>query len=755
MMNKILAIDIETYSSVDLPKCGVYAYADSPDFEILLVAYAYGDDPVQVVDIASGEEMPCELIVDIMNPAVTKTAFNANFERTCLSKHLSEHLVPEGWRCTAVQSYMLALPMSLDGVGEVVGVENKKLKEGVELLRYFAMPCKPTKTNGGRTRNLPKDAPDKWQKFKEYCKRDVEAEREIRSKLHSYPISDSELALYVLDQEINDRGVRVDRKLARNAIECDVLFNEAAKKKAYELTGLENPNSVSQLKSWLGEQGMEVENLGKKNVKAMLDESDGDVLEMLKLRLLLSKTSVKKYQAIERCVCSDGRVHGLLQFYGANRSGRWAGRLVQVQNLPQNHIKDLELARSLVKDGRYEDIELLYDSVPGVLSELIRTTFIPRDGRRFIVADFSAIEARVLAWMAGEPWRLKAFADGEDIYCASASKMFGVPVKKHGVNGELRQKGKVAELACIAEGSLVLTDKGPVPIEKVTLEHRLWDGLEWVKHDGVASRGVRKVISYGGLTATPDHLVILGDGALCLPFAEVAADTKPLSRPCRVYDIRNAGPRHRFIVSGHLVHNCGYGGGVGALKNMGALEMGVPEDELQRLITDWRTANPGIVKFWWDVDSAAIKAVKEHTSTSVGMIGFTFSHGILFVTLPSGRKLAYVKPRLEPNKFGREGLTYEGIGESKKWLRIETYGPKLVENIVQGTSRDLLAQGMLKLRNKGFEIVFHVHDECVCEVPVGESSVEEVCGIMAEAPDWAEGLPLKADGYECQFYKKD
>lgn len=646
-MNKTLALDIETYSEINLAKCGVYAYADSPSFEILLLAYAYDDEPVKVVDLASGEELPCNLIVDIMDPSVTKTAFNAAFERTCLSKYLQEKLLIEGWQCTAVQSAMLALPASLDGVGEVVGITRKKLKEGMDLLRYFAMPCKPTKANGGRTRNLPTDDQEKWELFKSYCIRDVEAEREIRQRLHKFPIPVTEMELYRLDQEINDRGVRVDLGLARNAVECDLLFNEAATKKAYALTGLDNPNSVSQLKSWLADQGVEAETLGKKAVKVMIGEAEGNVLEMLKLRLQMAKTSVKKYQAMERCVCRDGRVHGLLQFYGANRSGRWAGRLVQVQNLPQNHIKDLELARKLVKEGRYEDIELLYDSVPGVLSELIRTTFIPKDGCRFIIADFSAIEARVLAWLAGESWRLKAFTDGEDIYCASASKMFGVPVKKHGINGELRQKGKIAELAC------------------------------------------------------------------------------------------------------------GYGGGTGALKAMGALEMGVPEKDLQRLISDWRSANPHITKFWWEVDAAALKAVRERCSTSVGRIRFTYKSGMLFITLPSGRDLSYVKPSIEPNKFGREGLTYEGIGESKKWMRIETYGPKLVENIVQGTSRDLLALGMLRLRDNGFSIVFHVHDEAVVEVPIGKASVEEVCRIMAEAPVWADGLPLKADGYECNFYRKD
>lgn len=643
----ILAIDIETYSDIDLAKCGVYAYVESAAFAILLFAYAFDDEPTSVVDLACGEALPDRVMAALTDDSITKVAFNAAFERTCISRHLGVHLSAGGWQCTAVQSAMLALPLSLDGVGEVLDIERKKLKEGTDLVRYFSFPCKPSKANGGRTRNLPGDDPEKWERFKRYCIRDVDAEREIRDKLHKFPIPESEMTLYRLDQEINDRGIMVDRDLVAHAVECDVQYKEETTRRAYELTGLANPNSVSQVRSWLSDQGVEAQALDKKAIKGMLPDADGEVLEMLKLRLLMAKTSVKKYQAIERSVCADGRVHGLLQFYGANRTGRWAGRLVQVQNLPQNHIPDLALARDLVKRGQYAELDLLYNSTPEVLSELVRTAFVPRPGCRFIVADFSAIEARVISWLSEEKWRLDVFMTHGRIYEASASAMFHVPIEEITKGSPLRQKGKISELAL------------------------------------------------------------------------------------------------------------GYGGSVGALKNMGALDMGLAEEELPPLVSRWRDANPHITKFWWDCDAAAIKAVREKTITEVGMIRFDCHSGMLFITLPSGRKLAYVKPRLEPNRFGRMGLTYEGIGESKKWLRIETYGPKLVENIVQGTARDLLAEGMLRLRDAGFDIVMHVHDEAVLEVPAGVSSVDEVCRIMAEAPAWAGGLPLRADGYECDFYKKD
>lgn len=642
-----LGIDIETYSDVDLQKCGVYAYTDSPAFEILLFAYAFDDEDVSIVDVVQGESLPDRVMEALTDDSIVKTAFNAAFERTCIARHYNLTLSPSSWQCTAVQSAMLALPASLDGVGEVLDIRQKKLKEGKDLVRYFSMPCKPTKANGGRTRNMPEDAPEKWELFKSYCIRDVEAEREIRYKLRNYPIPEGEQLLYQMDQEINDRGILVDQTFVDHAVTCDTEYREQVTRRAYELSGLENPNSPAQIKDWLADRGVQVDSLSKKAVAGLIKETDGEVLEMLKLRLLMAKTSVKKYEAIKRSVCSDGRVHGLLQFYGANRTGRWAGRLVQVQNLPQNHLGDLSLARDLVKAGDYETIDLLFDSVPGVLSELIRTAFIPKPGCRFIVADFSAIEARVLAWLSGENWRLETFKKGGDIYCASASKMFGVTVVKHGENGHLRQKGKISELAL------------------------------------------------------------------------------------------------------------GYGGSTGALTAMGAIDMGIPEEELPELVSQWRAANPHITKFWWDVDAASMKAVKEKNTVTCGNLTFSYRAGMLFITLPSGRRLSYVKPRLETNRFGRAAITYEGVGESKKWMRIETYGAKLTENIVQATARDLLAQAMLRLRAAGYEIVMHVHDEAVCEVPEGESSVEEVCRIMSEVPSWAAGLPLNADGYECAFYKKD
>ena len=645
-MERVLSADIETFSDVDLIKCGVYAYADSPAFEILLFAYSFDGGETQIIDLAQGEKFPAEVEEAIFDVSVTKTAYNANFERTCLSKYFGRYIPPESWHCSAVQAAMLALPRSLEDVGRVLGLDEQKMKEGKELIRYFCVPCKPTKANGGRTRNLPCHAPEKWELFKTYCKRDVDVEKSIRRKLHNFPIPESEMELYRLDQRINDRGVLVDMKLVRNAVSCERLHKEVVTKRAYELTGLENPNSVAQLKGWLGDMGMEAESLSRKAVAEMIAETDGEVEELLRLRLMLAKTSVKKYEAIERSACSDGRVHGMLMFYGANRSGRWSGKNVQLHNLPKNYLPDLELARDLVKQGRFEDIELLYDSTPNVLSELIRTAFIPKQGCRFVVADFSAIEARVLAWLSGEQWRLDVFTSHGKIYEASASSMFHVPMEEITKGSTLRQKGKLAEL-----------------------------GL-------------------------------------------------------------------------------GFGGAAGALISMGALDMGLTEEELPPLVAAWRKANPHITQFWWDVDAAAIKAVTEKQKTKVGKIIFEYKSGILFITLPSGRKLSYVKPRMAVNKFGRDGLTYEGISENKKWSRIETYGPKLVENIVQGTARDLLAEAMLRVEKKGYPIVMHCHDEIIAEVPEGTGSVDEMCEIMAVQPEWAEGLPLRADGFECRFYKK-
>ena len=645
-MGQILEMDIESFSDVDLIKCGVYAYADSPAFEILLFAYSFDGGETQIIDLAQGEKLPAEVEEAIFDVSVTKTAYNANFERTCLSKHFGRYIPPESWHCSAVQAAMLALPRSLEDVGRVLGLDEQKMKEGKELIRYFCVPCKPTKANGGRTRNLPCHAPEKWELFKTYCKRDVDVEKAIRRKLHNFPIPESEMELYRLDQRINDRGVLVDMGLVEQAIACERLHKEVVTKRAYELTGLENPNSVAQLKGWLGDMGMEAESLSKKAVAEMIAETDGEVEELLRLRLLMAKTSVKKYEAMERSVCSDGRVHGLLQFYGANRTGRFAGRLVQIQNLPQNHIPDLELARELVKQGRFEDIELLFDSTPNVLSELIRTAFIPKPGCRFVVADFSAIEARVMGWLSGEEWVLDVFRGDGKLYEMTASRMFGIPMAEIGKGSPERAKGKVASLACQ------------------------------------------------------------------------------------------------------------YGGSTGALVSMGALDMGLTEDELPLLVAAWRKANPHMVQFWWDVDAAAIKAVTEKQRTKVGRIIFEYKSGILFITLPSGRKLSYVKPRMAVNRFGRDGLTYEGISENKKWSRIETYGPKLVENIVQGTARDLLAEAMLRVEKKGYPIVMHCHDEIIAEVPEDSGSVDEMCEIMAVQPEWAEGLPLRADGYECSFYQK-
>lgn len=645
-MGRVLGIDIETFSDVDLIKCGVYAYADSPAFEVLLFAYSFDGEETQIIDLAQGQTIPAEVEAAIFDDSVTKTAFNANFERTCLSRFFGTRVSPDSWHCSAVQAALLALPRSLEDVGAVLGLDKQKMKEGKELIRYFCVPCKPTKANSGRTRNLPHHAPEKWELFKTYCKRDVDAEKAIRQKLHHFPIPESEMEMYRLDQEINDRGVLVDLALVHQAISCESLHKEIVTKRAYELTGLENPNSVVQIKGWLTGRGMEIDSLSKKAVADMIQETDGEVEELLRLRLLMAKTSVKKYEAMERSVCKDGRVHGLLQFYGANRTGRWAGRLVQVQNLPQNHIVDLELARNLVKQGRFEDLELFYDSTPNVLSELIRTAFIPKQGCRFIVADFSAIEARVLAWLSGEQWRLDVFASHGKIYEASASAMFHVPIGEITKGSPLRQKGKISELAL------------------------------------------------------------------------------------------------------------GYGGSVGALTSMGALDMGLAEEELSPLVATWRNANPHITQFWWDVDAAAVRAVTEKRRTKAGRIIFEYKSGILFVILPSGRKLSYVKPRMAVNKFGRNGLTYEGISENKKWSRIETYGPKLVENIVQGTARDLLAEAMLRVEKARYRIVMHCHDEIIAEVPEGFGSVEDMSEVMAVQPEWADGLPLRADGYECVFYQK-
>ena len=641
---RTLSIDIETFSDVDLKKCGVYKYASSPAFEILLFGYAVDGGAVRVVDLACGEKIPDEVVAALSDESVTKWAFNAMFERVCLSNYLGEWLEPEGWHCTMMWSATLGLPLSLEGVGAALGLEKQKLTEGKDLIRYFCVPCKPTKANGGRTRNLPEHDREKWERFKAYNLRDVEAEMQIQQKLSKFPVPEKVWEEYRQDQEINDRGIGVDMELVRQAIEMDERSRGELAAAMQELTGLENPNSVQQMKQWLAEHGLETDTLGKKAVAELLKTAPEPLRTVLTLRQQLAKSSVKKYTAMENAVCKDNRAHGMFVFYGANRTGRFSGRLIQLQNLPQNHMADLEQARELVRTGNYEALSLLYEDIPDTLSQLIRTAFVPQEGRKFIVADFSAIEARVIAWFAGERWRLKVFEDGGDIYCASASQMFHVPVEKHGVNGHLRQKGKIAELAL------------------------------------------------------------------------------------------------------------GYGGSVGALKSMGALEMGLEEEELQPLVTAWRDSNPMITQFWWAVDDAVKECIKMRLPTETHGIRFDYQSAMLFITLPSGRRLAYAKPRIGENQFGGESVTYMGIGGTKKWERLESYGPKFVENIVQATARDILCHAMQTLRNCA--IVAHVHDEVIIEAN-RRMSVEAVCEQMGRTPPWAKGLKLRADGYECEFYQKD
>ena len=643
-----LSIDLETYSDQPLAKTGVYRYVESPDFEILLFAYSVDGGSVQQIDLACGEKIPSEILSALEDETVTKWAFNANFERICLSRFLGyptgDYLEPDSWKCSMVWAAYMGLPLSLEGVGAVLGLEKQKLTEGKDLIKYFCQPCAPTKSNGQRTRNLPEHAPDKWLAFKRYNIRDVETEMSIQARLSKYPVPDSVWEEYHLDQEINDRGVGLDMELVRQAIQMDGRSRSELTQAMKELTSLDNPNSVQQMKQWLADNGVETDTLGKKAVAELLKTAPPELQKVLTLRQQLAKSSVKKYQAMETAVCADGRARGMFQFYGANRTGRWAGRIIQMQNLPQNHLDDLSEARSLVRAGDFDALEMLYEDVPDTLSQLIRTAFVPQEDRKFIVADFSAIEARVIAWLAGEKWRKDVFAEGKDIYCASASQMFGVPVEKHGVNGHLRQKGKIAELAL------------------------------------------------------------------------------------------------------------GYGGSVGALKAMGALEMGLQEDELPALVSAWRQANPKIVQFWWAVDRAVMDAVTRKTTTKTHGIIFSARNGMLFITLPSGRNLAYVKPKIGTNKFGGDCITYEGVGGTKKWERIDSYGPKFVENIVQATSRDILCYAMQTLRC--CSIVMHIHDEVVIEAD-RRMSLQAVCDQMGRTPPWASGLQLRADGYETDFYKKD
>ncbi|WP_277261535.1 DNA polymerase [Peptoniphilus lacrimalis] len=951
---KKLSIDLETYSSVDLGKSGVYKYAESEDFEILLFAYSIGDEEVKVIDLASGETIPREILSALSDESIEKWAFNANFERVCLSRFLGKRLKPKGWYCTMIWSAYLGLPLSLEKVGEVLKLDKQKMNEGKALIRYFSIPCKPTKTNGMRKRNLPHHDLKKWSTFKKYNQRDVETEMAIKKKLSAFPMPQSEWENYWVDQNINDRGILIDEVLVDSAIKFDEILREENMDRAIELTDLENPNSPLQLKEWLNKKGLEIDSLAKKDVESALKNAEGDIKKVLELRQELSKSSVRKYDAMKNVKGKDNRARGLIQFYGANRTGRYSGRLIQVQNLRRNNLKDLELARSLVKNRDYVTMEILYESPSDILSQLIRTAFIAKEGARFIISDFSAIEARVLAWLAGEQWVLDAFENGEDIYCRTASRMFGVPVEKHGVNGHLRQKGKIATLACIAEGELVLTDKGLVPIEKLTKAHKLWDGENWVSHDGVIYKGIGEVIEYDGLRATKDHIVWIegqekpiqfgeaatsgahllqsGDGrraiwvgedykprkkmdeklefllcphkmsrmwkhsmarqgkfndrkikgvsdllptktnsamvgqkansskakvyqskrsrvqklwrkrnkiqvsinsrgrslfnrkiwiakkrtrnrqnrqqwalrkrqlkicnsykecfeqekycinrisskilALCTKccYKETFKRIKPRRnyRGCRIscirekkkleryrgktrlYDIRNAGKNNRFTVSGKLVHNCGYQGALGALKAMGGIEMGLSEDELQSIVDSWRDANPNIVSLWWDIDAVVKRVVKTRSKERYKDLVISYEKGILFIELPSKRRLAYPKAKIGMNRFGGESIVYEGIVVGNKWDKIESYGGKFVENIVQAIARDILAEAMMRLEKKGFNIVMHIHDEVVIESD--SSSIEEINEIMSIVPSWAPGLILDADGFESEFYKKD
>lgn len=659
---KEMSIDLETYSDRDIQKCGAYKYAESGQFEILLFGISINGGPVTVYDLACGDTIPEEILNAVTDSSVIKWAFNASFERICLSVWLRRHypeyfnrysisedpagnyLDPSSWKCSMVWSACLGLPLSLAGAGAVLGLQEQKLKEGKELIRFFCTPCKPTKANGGRTRNLPQHDREKWIRFKAYNKRDVEVEMSIQKRLSRFPVPDQIWNEYHLDQEINDRGILLDMKMVKNAIAFDEKSKADLLSAMQSITLLDNPNSVQQLKTWLSKNGLETESLGKKDVAKLILNTDGDVRQALKLRLQIAKSSVKKYQAMENAVCRDGRAHGMFQFYGASRSGRWAGRLIQLQNLPQNHMEDLAEARELVRTGSYDMMDLLYDDIPDTLSQLIRTAFIARPGYKFIVSDYSAIEARVLSHLAGETWRTKVFAEGKDIYCASASQMFHVPVEKHGVNGHLRQKGKIAELAL------------------------------------------------------------------------------------------------------------GYGGSVGALKSMSALDMALTEEELQPLVNAWRTSNPNIVQFWWDVDTAVKNVIRTRTSAEVRGIRFFYKSGLLFIRLPSGRHLSYVKPRIGENRFGGKSVTYEGTGTDKKWQRIESYGPKFVENIVQAVSRDLLCFAMQNLSSSF--IVGHVHDELIIECRQ-DISVESICSVMSRTPDWMPDILIRGDGYETPFYKKD
>lgn len=772
----ILHIDIETYSEADLTKTGVYRYAEDPSFEILLFGVAVDDNPVVVYDLKKGEEIPDDIIVALQDNTITKWAFNAQFERVCLSRYLWDkglltrgtYLDPHGWRCDMVWAGYMGFPMNLKGAGSALQLDEQKMEEGKSLITYFCKPYRATSKNGYSNRNLPSHDPEKWELFKTYNKRDVEVEMAIASKLSAHPLPEKVWEEYWEDQTINDRGILIDIPMVENAIELDKVSKSHLKEEMQSLSGLKNPQSVIQMQQWLKENGVELDSLGKKEIEAELEGIPEPMRSVLLLRQQLAMSAVKKYQAMDTAACSDGRCRGMFQFYGANRSGRFSGRIIQLQNLFRNSLPDLDSARALVKQGNYEALSLLYDSIPEVLAQCVRTAFIPALGYKFIVVDFSAIEARVLAWLAGEQWVLDVFASGGDIYCETASRMFGVPVVKHGINGDLRQKGKQATLSCIAEGQLVLTDRGLVPIEEVTLGDKVWDGEEWVEHEGVVYKGEREVITYEGLTATEDHLVWVEGELFPVCFGDAARNglhllqtgarvtysgTWKKSGIRKVYDILNAGPYHRFTVSGHLVHNCGYGGGVGALKAMGAIEAGMKEEELAPLVDAWRASNPNIVKLWYAVDRAAKTAIKEKTTINTHGLEFKYRGGMLYITLPSGRHLSYVRPRIGENRYGGESVTYMGTDFTKHWARIETFGGKLVENCVQAISRDILCNALSHLST--YRVVAHVHDECIVEVPPS-TTVDEISSLMSIVPEWAPGLVLRADGYECPgYYLKD
>ncbi len=908
---RTLNVDIETYSSADITKTGAYKYAEADDFEILMIAFSIDNEPVTCLDMYEVKKHLWHAAYETFKIAlfdknVKKYAFNANFERVCLAKHFERDMPPEEFVCTMVNATRIGLPASLDKCGEALKLDIQKDKTGKALINYFSKPCRPTKANGGRTRNLPEHAPEKWQQFIEYCIRDVEVEQLIAEKIRAFPVPKFEQKLWSIDQHINDRGVHLDESLMTGAVELDRISKEQLMNEAIQLTGLDNPNSPTQLLKWLNAEGLEIPDLQKKTVTEWLKVATGKAKKMLELRLQMSKTSVKKYTKMHEMMCKDHRVRGVFQFYGAG-TGRWAGRGVQLQNLTKHHISDdeLDIARMAIKQQEYEWLDmLLEDSYQDLLSQLVRTTFTAKEGYEFAVSDFSAIEARVIAWYAGEKWRLQVFETHGKIYEASASQMFNVPIESIGKGSPLRQKGKVAELACIAKGQMVLTNNGEKPIEKVLLSDKVWDGYNFVKHDGVIKKGIKEVITYEGLTATKDHLVFIEGKNKPVQFGEAATsgahllrsgycrsrdgldtDNKPrktmeeeMERPndirqmcklpknfmasflqfekrfkqrmsvlfttktstrvaiqkndcsktkmykserfklqklwnawhriqvrkcfrgcalhgrnCRwglkqeprnrshrckwplrkrkskvgnsstklpksaqVYDILNAGPLNRYTVEGKLVHNCGYQGGVGALKAMGALEMGLKENELQGLINEWRNANPNIVSFWYSVQEAAVQTVKTRQVNHTHGLKFYMFKGALMIELPSGRSLSYLKPKLRQNRWGSDVIVFKGQDSiTRKWTDIDTYGGKLVENIVQATARDLLAVSLVRLEKAGYEVVAHVHDEIIVEVPKGSRALSDIEDIMSQPVRWAEGLSLDSDGFVSEFYMKD